>query len=94
MSQGNQWSALNCQSSDFNSVRQHHQEALTLAKDKNTLRANLMDSEFTIECHLKQLAALHAEQEELKEALAQASRKDAKRTQKMMDEGEDEGRQF
>lgn len=53
-----------------------------------------MDSEFTIECHLKQLAALHASQKELKEALAQASRKDAMRTLKTMDEGEDAGRQF
>lgn len=53
-----------------------------------------MDSEFTIECHLKQLAALHAEQKELKEALAQALGKDAERTLKMMDGGEDEGRQF
>lgn len=52
-----------------------------------------MDSEFTIECHLKQLAALHAEQKELKEALAQASGKGAKRTAKTMD-GDDEGRQF
>lgn len=53
-----------------------------------------MDSEFTIECHLKQLAVLHAEQKELKEALALASGKDGKRTLKTMGGGEEEGRQF
>lgn len=53
-----------------------------------------MDSEFTIERHLKQLAVLHAEQKELKEALAQALGKDAKKTPKTMDGGENEGRQF
>ncbi|XP_075894493.1 uncharacterized protein LOC142896605 isoform X2 [Nelusetta ayraudi] len=75
-------------------VSQHHREALTLAKDRNALRANLTDSEFTIECHLKQLAALHAEQKELKGALAQVAGKEAKRTPTTMDGGEDEGKEF
>lgn len=94
--QGNQWSALNCHSVIWllNSVSQHHREALTLAKDRNALRVNLTDSEFTIECHLKQLAVLHAEQKELKGALAQLAGKEAKRTPTTMDGGEDEGQEF
>lgn len=75
------------------SVSHYHQEALTLAKDRNTLRANLKDTEFTVECHLKQLAALHAEQKELKAALAQAQQ-ETKRAPVGMDGGEEgEGRQ-
>lgn len=75
-------------------MSQHHREALTLAKDRNTLRANLTDSEFIIECHLKQLAALHAKQKELKEALAQAAGKEAKRAPTTLDGEEHEGREF
>lgn len=68
----------------------YHQEALTLAKGSNSLRATLSDFEFTIECHSKELAALRAEQKALKEALAQARREKEELMQRWMEEKREE----
>lgn len=71
---------------DAYSVSHYHQEALTLAKECNTLRATLSDFEFTIEQHSCELAALHVEQKELKEELAQEMRAKEELMQRWMDE--------
>ncbi|XP_061692947.1 autophagy-related protein 16-1 isoform X2 [Syngnathoides biaculeatus] len=53
-------------------VCQHRQEALTLAKASNALKASLNQHEYTIERQTKELAALDVEQRSLTEALSQA----------------------
>lgn len=71
---------------DSYSVSHYHQEALTLAKECNTLRSTLPDFEFTIEQQSHELAALYAEQKELKEALAQETRAKEELEQRWMNE--------
>ncbi|XP_078129889.1 autophagy-related protein 16-1 [Sander vitreus] len=67
-------------------VSHYHQEALTLAKGSNTLKATLSEFEFTIECQSKELAALRTEQKGLNEALAQAWREKEELVQRWMEE--------
>ncbi|XP_028459770.1 autophagy-related protein 16-1 [Perca flavescens] len=68
------------------SVSHYHQEALTLAKGSNTLKATLTEFEFTIECQSKELTALRTEQKGLNEALAQAWREKEELVQRWMEE--------
>lgn len=68
------------------SVSQFRQEALTLAKGKNTLKAALSEFEFTIECQSKELATLRLDQQGLKEALADALRDKDRLLQRWMEE--------
>lgn len=70
----------------FSSGSDYHQEALTLAKGSNTLKATLSEFEFTIECQSKELAALRTEQKGLNEALAQAWREKEELVQRWMEE--------
>ncbi|XP_032397291.1 autophagy-related protein 16-1 isoform X1 [Etheostoma spectabile] len=67
-------------------VSHFHQEALTLAKGSNTLKATLSELEFIIECQSKELAALRTEQKGLNEALAQAWREKEELVQRWMEE--------
>ncbi|XP_029305914.1 autophagy-related protein 16-1 [Cottoperca gobio] len=67
-------------------VSHYRQEALTLAKGSNTLKATLYEFEFTIECQSKELAALRAEQKGLNQALAQAWREKEELLQRWMEE--------
>ncbi|XP_035462822.2 autophagy-related protein 16-1 isoform X1 [Scophthalmus maximus] len=71
-------------------VVQYRQEALTLAKGRNTVKWTLLDVEFTLECQTKELAALRAEQERLKETLAQALREKEELLQRWMEEKREE----
>ncbi|XP_067466457.1 autophagy-related protein 16-1 isoform X1 [Thunnus thynnus] len=71
-------------------VSRHRQEALTLAKGSKTLKATLSEYEFTIECQCKELAALHVEQKELKEAAAQAWKEKEELLQRWMKEKREE----
>ncbi|XP_059215565.1 autophagy-related protein 16-1 [Centropristis striata] len=71
-------------------VSHYRQEALTLAKGSNTLKATFNEFEFTIECQSKELAALRAEQKGLNEALAQACREKEELLQRWMEEKRDE----
>ncbi|XP_042358382.1 autophagy-related protein 16-1 [Plectropomus leopardus] len=71
-------------------VSHYRQEALTLAKASNTLKATLSEFEFTIECQAKELAALRAEQKGLNEALAQACREKEELMQRWMEEKREE----
>nr|XP_020460424.1 autophagy-related protein 16-1-like [Monopterus albus] len=71
-------------------VTQYRQEALTLAKRSNTLKATLSEFEFTIECQAKELGALHAEQKGLKEELVQAYKEKEELLQRWMDEKREE----
>ncbi|XP_054654698.1 autophagy-related protein 16 [Dunckerocampus dactyliophorus] len=71
-------------------VSRHRQEALTLAKGGNALKATLSQQEFTIECQNKELAALHVEQKGLKEALSQAWRDKEELLQRWMEEKKQE----
>ncbi|XP_051234583.1 autophagy-related protein 16-1 [Dicentrarchus labrax] len=71
-------------------VSHFRQEALTLAKGSNTLKATLSEFEFTIECQSKELAAVRAEQKELKEALGQAWREKEELLQRWMEEKREE----
>ncbi|XP_069000134.1 autophagy-related protein 16 [Embiotoca jacksoni] len=67
-------------------MSQYRQEALTLARGSNTLKATLSEFEFTIECQSKELAALRVEQKALKEALAQARTEKERLLQRWMEE--------
>ncbi|XP_034754883.1 autophagy-related protein 16-1-like isoform X2 [Etheostoma cragini] len=67
-------------------VSHYHQEALTLAKGSNTLKATLSEFEFIIECQSKELAALRTEQKGQNEALAQAWREKEELVQRWMEE--------
>lgn len=67
------------------SVSHYRQEALTLAKERNALRATLSDSEFTIEGHSKELTVLRIKQKELREVLAQAWREKEELLQRWME---------
>ncbi|XP_022619454.1 autophagy-related protein 16-1-like [Seriola dumerili] len=71
-------------------VSQYRQEALTLAKGSNTLKATLSEFEFNIECQSKELGALRTEQKGLKEALAQAWREKEELLQRWMEEKREE----
>ncbi|XP_035028782.2 autophagy-related protein 16-1 [Hippoglossus stenolepis] len=71
-------------------VSQYHQEARTLAKGNNTLKATLSEFEFTLECQSKELATLRAEQEGLKETLTQARREKDELLQRWMEEKREE----
>ncbi|XP_039994426.1 autophagy-related protein 16-1 [Xiphias gladius] len=71
-------------------VSQYRQEALTLAKGSNTLKATLSEFEFTLECQSKELAAVQAEQKGLKEALAQSWREKEELLQRWMKEKREE----
>ncbi|XP_031733946.1 autophagy-related protein 16-1 isoform X3 [Anarrhichthys ocellatus] len=71
-------------------VSRYRQEALTLAKGSNTLKATLSEFEFTVECQSKELAALRAEQKGLHEALAQALREKEELLQRWMQEKSEE----
>lgn len=53
-------------------MSKYRQEALTLAKASNGLKATLAEYEFTVECQSKELGALCVEQKRLKEELTQA----------------------
>lgn len=68
----------------------YRQEARTLAKGSNTLKATLSEFEFTIECQSKELAVLRAEQKGLNEALAQARREKDALMQRWMAEKREE----
>ncbi|KAM4599845.1 autophagy-related protein 16-1 [Fundulus diaphanus] len=67
-------------------VSQYRQEALTLAKAKKALRTTLLEFEFTVESQSKELAALHSEQNKLKEVLEQAQRDKEELVQRWMEE--------
>ncbi|XP_067373997.1 autophagy-related protein 16-1 isoform X2 [Channa argus] len=67
-------------------VSQYRQEALTLAKSSNTLKATLSELELTMEFQSKELAALHLEQKKLREELAQACREKEELLQRCMEE--------
>ncbi|XP_070772597.1 autophagy-related protein 16 [Enoplosus armatus] len=67
-------------------VSHYRQEALTLAKGRNTLEATLSEFEFIIEGQSKELAALHVEQKRLKEALAQAWKEKEELLQRWLEE--------
>nr|XP_046258041.1 autophagy-related protein 16 [Scatophagus argus] len=71
-------------------VSHYHQEALTLAKGSNTLKAALSEFEFTVERQSKELAAIRVEQKELREALAQAQRENEALLQRWMEEKREE----
>ncbi|XP_068424079.1 autophagy-related protein 16-1-like [Clinocottus analis] len=71
-------------------VSHYHQEALTLAKGTNSLKATLYEFEFTIECQSKELAALRAEHKELHEAMTQAWREKEELLQRWMQEKREE----
>ncbi|XP_073338608.1 autophagy-related protein 16 [Pagrus major] len=71
-------------------VSHYRQEALTLAKGSNTLKATLSEFEYTIECQSKELAALRAEQKGLKEASAEALREKEELLQRWMEEKSEE----
>ncbi|KAM9726629.1 autophagy-related protein 16 [Menidia menidia] len=71
-------------------VSQYRQEALTLAKGNNNLKATLSEFEFTIERQAKELAALHLEQKGLKEALAKANGDKERLLQRWMEEKSEE----
>ena len=66
------------------------QEALTLAKASNTLKASLSEFEYTAECQSKELVALREEQRALHEALAQAWKQKEELLQRWMEEKRDE----
>lgn len=68
----------------------YRQEALTLAKGSNTLKATLSEFEYTVECQTKELAALRAEQKGLKEASAEALREKEELLQRWMEEKSEE----
>ncbi|KAM4590845.1 autophagy-related protein 16-like isoform 1-T1 [Odontesthes bonariensis] len=67
-------------------VSQYRQEALTLAKGSNNLKATLSEFEFTIESQAKELSVLRLEQKGLKEALAQARRDEEQLLQRWIEE--------
>ncbi|XP_072246449.1 autophagy-related protein 16 [Leuresthes tenuis] len=71
-------------------VSQYRQEALTLAKGSNNMKATLSEFEFTIESQAKQLAVLGLEQKGLKEALAQAHRDKEQLLQRWIEEKREE----
>lgn len=71
-------------------MSQYRQEALTLAKGSNSLKATLDEFEFTIECQSKELGALRVEQRRLKEELARASREREELLQRWMEEKREE----
>ncbi|XP_033469808.1 autophagy-related protein 16-1 [Epinephelus lanceolatus] len=71
-------------------VSHYRQEARTLAKGSNTLKATLSEFEFTIECQSKELAVLRAEQKGLNEALAKARREKDELMQRWMVEKREE----
>ncbi|XP_061601713.1 autophagy-related protein 16 [Cololabis saira] len=71
-------------------VSQYRQEALTLAKGSNNLKATLSEFEFTIESQSKELGALRSEQERLKETLAQAQRDKERLLQRWIDDKREE----
>lgn len=68
----------------------YRQEALTLAKGSNRLKATLSEFEYTVECQSKELAALRAEQNGLKEASAEALREKEELLQRWMEEKSEE----
>ncbi|KAM8738531.1 autophagy-related protein 16-1 [Acanthopagrus schlegelii] len=71
-------------------VSHYRQEALTLAKGSNTLKATLSEFEYTVECQTKELAALRAEQKGLKEASAEALIEKEELLQRWMEEKSEE----
>ncbi|XP_008280575.1 autophagy-related protein 16-1 [Stegastes partitus] len=71
-------------------VSQYRQEALSLAKGSNALKATLSELEFTVECQSKELAALRLEQKGLKEASGQACREKERLLQRWMEEKREE----
>ncbi len=74
----------------FYSVIHYRQEALTLAKRSNTLKATLSEQEFTLERQSKELAALCAEQKGLRTALARARREKEELLRRWMEEKREE----
>ncbi|XP_034407787.1 autophagy-related protein 16-1 isoform X2 [Cyclopterus lumpus] len=71
-------------------VSHYHQEALTLARGSNTLKATLSEFEFTIECQSKELSALRAEQKRVNEELTEAWREKEELLQRWMQEKREE----
>ncbi|XP_061767537.1 autophagy-related protein 16 [Nerophis ophidion] len=71
-------------------VSRHRQEALTLAKEGNALKASVARQEFAMECQTKDLAALHLERTGLKETLRQARRDKEDLLRRWMEEKEEE----
>lgn len=74
----------------FFSVSHFQKEALSLAKGSKSLKATLSEFESTIECQTKELAALRAEQKQLREGLAQAFREKEELLQRWMEEKSEE----
>lgn len=68
----------------------HRQEAITLAKASNALKATLYQHEYTVEQQTKELATLHVEQSGLKEALSQAWREKEDLLRRWMEEKKQE----
>lgn len=72
------------------SVSQYRQEALTLAKGRNSLKASIAELDFTAECQAKELGVLRAERGRLEEALAQAWREKDELLQRWMEDKQEE----
>ncbi|XP_028279744.1 autophagy-related protein 16-1 [Parambassis ranga] len=71
-------------------VSQYRQEALSLAKGSNTLKATLSEIEFTAESQSKELAALRIENKRLHEALTQVWTEKERLVQRWMEEKKEE----
>ncbi|XP_057704711.1 autophagy-related protein 16-1 [Corythoichthys intestinalis] len=71
-------------------VSHNRQEALTLAKASNALKATIHQHEYTIEHQTKELAALHMEQSSLKAALSEAWREKEDLLRRWMEEKKQE----
>ncbi|XP_028982811.1 autophagy-related protein 16-1 [Betta splendens] len=71
-------------------VSQYREEALTLAKGSNGLKATLAQLDFTIECQAKELGALRAERDRVQAELAQARREKDELLQRWMEDKREE----
>ncbi|KAF3841973.1 hypothetical protein F7725_023924, partial [Dissostichus mawsoni] len=67
-------------------VSHFRQEALSLAKGSNTMKATLSEFEYTVECQSKELAALRTEQKGINQALEQTCREKEELLQRWMEE--------
>ncbi|XP_010791457.1 autophagy-related protein 16-1 isoform X2 [Notothenia coriiceps] len=71
-------------------VSHFRQEALSLAKGSNTMKATLSEFEYTVECQSKELAALRTEQKGINQALEQACREKEELLRRWMEEKREE----
>ncbi|KAK5882579.1 hypothetical protein CesoFtcFv8_021150 [Champsocephalus esox] len=71
-------------------VSHFRQEALSLAKGSNTMKATLSEFEYTVECQSKELAALRTEQKGINQTLEQACREKEELLQRWMEEKREE----